>query len=72
MIALAEVQKLALREKLALMEALWESLAQQEDQLEVPEWHKEILDEREKLIQEGKANFIDWEAAKQEIKQATS
>ena len=72
MIALAEVQKLAFREKLALMEALWESLARQEEQLDVPQWHKDVLDEREKVVQEGKAKFIDWEAAKEEIRRATS
>jgi hypothetical protein len=33
MIALAEIQQLPLREKLMVMEALWESLAREEDQL---------------------------------------
>jgi len=55
-----------------VMEALWESIARAEDQLEVPQWHKDILDEREKLVQEGRAKFIDWEAAKQQIRDATS
>jgi putative addiction module component (TIGR02574 family) len=72
MIALAEIQQLPLHEKLMVMEALWESIARAEDQLEVPQWHKDILDEREKLVQEGRAKFIDWEAAKQQIRDATS
>jgi hypothetical protein len=72
MIALAEIQQLPLHEKLMVMEALWESIARDEDRLEVPQWHKDILDEREKLAQEGRAKFIDWETAKQQVRDATS
>jgi putative addiction module component (TIGR02574 family) len=72
MIALAEIQQLPLREKLLVMEALWDSIAQAEDQLDVPQWHKAILDEREKLVQEGGAKFIDWEAAKKQIRESAS
>lgn len=35
--------------------------------MEVPGWHREILDERERLIAEGKARFIDWEEARRQI-----
>jgi len=38
--------------------------------LEIPQWHKDLLDEREALVQSGKASFIDWETAKQEINDA--
>jgi hypothetical protein len=55
-----------------VMEALWESITRDEDRLEVPQWHKDILDEREKLAQEGRAKFIDWETAKQQVRDATS
>jgi Putative addiction module component len=37
----------------------------------VPPWHKELLDERERLVAEGKAHFIDWEDAKKQIEEAT-
>ena len=30
------------------------------------------VDEREELIRQGKAQFIDWEAAKEQIKKAIS
>ena len=70
MITLTEIEQLPLHEKLIVMEALWNGITRQEDQLEVPQWHKDILDEREKLIQSGKAQFIDWEVAKGEIKKA--
>ncbi|HEY8898991.1 MAG TPA: addiction module protein [Chthoniobacterales bacterium] len=70
MIELAEIRQLPLREKLVVMEALWEGIVAQEDQLEVPQWHKDILDEREKLVQSGEAKFVDWEVAKREIRES--
>lgn len=72
MVALSEIKQLPLREKLLVMEALWDDISHQESELAVPQWHKDILDEREKLIKEGKAKFLDWEVAKQEIKAAIS
>jgi putative addiction module component (TIGR02574 family) len=70
-IAIEEVRQMSLHEKLQLMEAVWEDIARDEEALEVPEWHKTLLDERERLIREGKAQFIDWEEAKQRIREAT-
>ncbi len=72
MIAMAELRDLPFHEKLRVMEALWDDIAPLEAELEVPAWHKEILDERERLVQDGKAAFIDWETAKQQIKDAIS
>ncbi len=72
MIAAEELRRLSFHEKLEAMETLWADLARQEDQVEVPQWHKVLLDEREELIRQGKAKFVDWETAKQEIKRAVS
>lgn len=33
----------------------------------MPQWHKDLLDERESQIAAGTAKFIDWEDAKKEI-----
>jgi hypothetical protein len=54
------------------MEVLWDRLRQHEDQVPVPQWHKDLLDERLKLIEEVKARFIDWETAKQRIAARTA
>ena len=58
---------MTLSDKLRAMEALWADLSQREDDVPVPDWHKEILDEREQLVRSGKARFIDWETAKKRI-----
>jgi Putative addiction module component len=62
-----QIRGMPLHEKLLTMEALWEDLAGSEEDVEVPEWHKDVLDHRERLLAEGKAHFIDWEQAKKEI-----
>ena len=71
MIAREEISRMSLREKLYVMEAVWEELSANDEQIEVPQWHKDLLDARENLVQEGKANFIDWEDAKKEIDRQT-
>ena len=71
MIGLEQIHQLPLREKLLVMEAIWDDISREEQNLEVPQWHKEVLDERELLLAERKAQFVDWEDAKRQINEAT-
>ena len=59
-------------EKLRLMEALWADLSRNADALESPDWHREVLEERERCIASGEARFIDWEKAKADIRRQVS
>ena len=70
MTALEQIHQMSFHEKLLVMEAIWAEISREEENLEVPQWHKDILDQREGLIAEGKAKFIDWEDAKKQIKEA--
>jgi hypothetical protein len=45
---------MTLQEKLAAMESLWEDLARTPEAIESPAWHKEVLEERLRLLAEGK------------------
>jgi len=63
-----DLDHMTTEEKLAAMEELWADLSQR-DAVPVPQWHKDILDERQRLIDEGKAEFIDWETAKKQIRE---
>jgi hypothetical protein len=69
--ALEQIQKMPFNEKLRIMEAIWDDISRAETDLEVAQWHKELLDERERLIAEGKARFLEWDDAKKKIKEAT-
>ncbi len=53
-----EIKKMSRIERLQAMEALWNSLLDDEFEMESPEWHEDILEERKKLIETGKAEFL--------------
>lgn len=61
---------MSLKEKLFVMETLWDDIAASEAELEVPAWQQNLLDERESAIAAGTVRFIDWEDAKREIREA--
>jgi hypothetical protein len=54
-------------EKLRMMETLWSDLTREEEQLESPVWHGEVLRERAARVKQGKESFIDWETAKRQL-----
>lgn len=54
------------REKLDLMESIWDSLRGSPD-LPSPDWHREILAERTRQIEAGEVEFLDWEDAKKRL-----
>lgn len=56
-----ELTQLSKNEKLLLVEALWDSIASDPDQLEVPEHHKNILEKRLQSFEEDKANGSSWD-----------
>ncbi|HEX4349364.1 MAG TPA: addiction module protein [Verrucomicrobiae bacterium] len=58
------VKQMSVEEKLRAMELLWENLQQDERDVPVPQWHRDLLEEREKLVAQGKAHFEDLETAK--------
>jgi len=62
-----DLDQMTTEEKLVAMEELWEDLSRRK--VPVPQWHKDILDERQRLIDEGNAEFIDWETAKRQIRE---
>jgi hypothetical protein len=67
-----ELDKMNVQEKLELLENVWADLCRNEENIPVPQWHKDILDEREKLVQEGKLKFSSWQSAKERIFKRTS
>ena len=61
------IKQMTLLEKLEAMELLWSDLLHDENQVPVPSWHKDLLDERERLVRESQAHFSNWDTAKQRI-----
>jgi len=58
---------MTVEEKLQIMETLWDDLSQHADEMPPPDWHGELLAERETAVARGDGTFEDWETAKQRI-----
>ena len=55
-------------EKLRALEAIWESLCRRPNDVPSPSWHADVLRKREKGVQNGSSQFVDWNEAKQNIR----
>ena len=62
---LDELSQLNKSEKLILVEALWDSIASDPSEVEVPEHHKTIIKERFKTIEQDKETGASWEKVRQ-------
>ena len=56
-------------DKLRLMEALRQNLSTISSAVVSPEWHGDVLAERDRLIESGEETFIDWETAKKQLRE---
>jgi putative addiction module component (TIGR02574 family) len=65
--SIAEVRQLPLAEKLQIMEAIWEDLRAHAEQVPVPQWHRDLLDERRKAVEEGRERLLDWDSIKDSL-----
>lgn len=66
------LSEMTLEEKLQAMEALWEDLSRNPDNLESPAWHEDVLREREERLASNEASVMDWEQAKAHIRSRAS
>ncbi len=63
----SQLNKMTIEEKLRTMELIWDNLCNTSDFIS-PDWHKDILEEREKRIKDGKEDILDWEVSKKQLK----
>ena len=62
------LDKMTNLDKIALMEKLWDDLCQDSESIPSLNWHKDVLEAREKEINEGKAKFTSFDEVKERIK----
>ena len=60
--------EMSIAEKLEAMEALWDDLSKRADQLPSPDWHRDVLQERKRLVESGQIGFQDWDDAISELR----
>jgi putative addiction module component (TIGR02574 family) len=63
------IETLSTEEKILLMERLWDDLSRRPSDVPVPNWHGDILTERLAAVREGRTSFVDWEAAKERLRE---
>jgi len=64
------ISNMTLEEKLATMEQIWDDLCQHQN-VQSPGWHGDVLQIREASSLAGREPAMDWQAAKQAIRQRT-
>ena len=63
------IESLSVAEKLLLMERLWDDLSRRPSNVPTPEWHGDVLAERLAAVQEGRTQFVDWDVAKERLRE---
>jgi len=59
-----EIKKLDVKDRIILMNDIWESLESHNDEIPSPSWHKDILEKRIEKIKQKKATYISLEELK--------
>jgi putative addiction module component (TIGR02574 family) len=62
-----EVLQLPLRERLQIMEAIWEDLRGRADRFGISQDQKDLLDSRRARVGTGEATILDWDSVKHSI-----
>ena len=63
-----DIQQLSQSERILLAEELWDSVARNQDDLEVTESQKKVLDERMAAYKASPHEGLSWEEVKNEMK----
>ncbi len=64
-----EIGHLSREDKLKVMEAIWEDLSRDDQEIESPEWHRDALQDTARRLESGEEKSLDWETAKREIRE---
>jgi putative addiction module component (TIGR02574 family) len=67
---ITELQKLPKKDKIELVQLLWEDIARDQEYEVLPPDHKLILNERLEKINQGKAEFKSWDEIRKKYQNA--
>jgi putative addiction module component (TIGR02574 family) len=56
-------------EKVRLLEQVWDSLCGEPGNIKSPDWHRDVLETRQKRLDEGLATVSPWSEAKTRLLQ---
>lgn len=61
---ITEIKSLPVSERIMLMEEIWDSLCHEQEQLESPLWHRDILNDRLELLNSKQATLLSLQELK--------
>jgi len=61
------LDQMTVAEKLQAIEVLWDDLSRNPEDIPSPPWHEEVLADRRRQIEEGKARFLPLDEFRQSI-----
>lgn len=70
--ATIQIERLTVAEKIQMMESLWDSLCAQPENIQSPDWHSDVLKDREDRLANGSDSFVNWDVAKKHIRDELS
>jgi hypothetical protein len=53
-----DIKNMDVQERLKTMEVLWNSLLNEDPEIDSPQWHQDILTERKSKIKTGKSEYV--------------
>jgi hypothetical protein len=63
-----DLQRMSREEKLKVMHSLWEDLVREDDTIESPAWHGDVLRATEERVGSGSEGVRNWDEAKAELR----
>jgi len=71
---LAKVKRSALAlstaERILLVQDIWDSIAQEPERVEIPQWHKRLIDERAREHARNPSRVLSWPEVKRRVEQS--
>ena len=63
-----EIKQLDITERILLVEEIWDSIAQEQEQVSLSEYEKKVLDERLASLEDNTDKLVSWDALKSKIR----
>ena len=65
------IEEMTAAQRVELMEELWKVMSRRPEEVEIPEWHRQVLAEREQALKDGTDRFITLDEAEALIREKT-
>jgi putative addiction module component (TIGR02574 family) len=72
MIAIAEIERMSVAERLQAIELLWNSIARSNSSVSSPSWHQDVLSARRTKVDSGEGHFLSVSELRARLNQARS